>query len=178
MNDDYYVNYYPYYEGYSYQDDRIFPPGGGGGSPFPGGGGGGGFPFPGGGGGFPFPGGGGSGGGFPFPGGGGGNGGGSQFPGGGGGSVQNMSAPTGPPPSQIPPKPFQAQGAQAFFVDPDLIRPCLFRFTYVWLNNGASFWFYPILTGRNSVGGFYWNSRQFRWSYIALDTRSIDVVSC
>ncbi|PPA69966.1 hypothetical protein C4B60_15355 [Jeotgalibacillus proteolyticus] len=153
-----------------------FPlPGGSGGQP----GGPGGFPGSGGPG---FPGGGGQPGGPGFPGGGGGPGfpggggqpGGPGFPGGGG----NISAPTGPPPAQIPPKPLSAGGPQAFLVNPNVIRPCLFRFTYVWLRNGAQFWFYPIVLGRNSVGGFYWNNWSRRWTYIGLDTASIEVVSC
>ncbi|KAF1679087.1 hypothetical protein AAGG74_21855 [Bacillus mexicanus] len=100
--------------------------------------------------------------------------GGSTMPGMGGG------APQGPPPSQIPAKPPKPQGAQGavFLVEPVTIRPCLFRFTYVWLTNGRSFWFYPIVLGRRSVGGFYWNASQRRWVYFALDTNLIDVVSC
>ncbi|KIL52942.1 hypothetical protein [Jeotgalibacillus campisalis] len=197
MNEYYYMNSYPYYDQEPAYDQRILSPiswfplpgsgqGGGQGFPFPGGGqsGGQGFPFPGGGQsggqGFPFPGGNQGGGqGFPFPNGGQG---GNPFPGGGqggGSSQQSMSAPTSPPPSQIPPKPFTAQGGPSvFLVDPNVIRPCLFRFTYVWLTSGASFWFYPVVLGSNSVGGFYWNSSRFRWMYIGLDTRNIEVVSC
>ncbi|MGD7044503.1 hypothetical protein [Jeotgalibacillus proteolyticus] len=148
MNEYYYMNSYPYYDQMSVYDQRILSPINW--FPLPGGGQGGGQ-------------------GFPFPGGG-------QS---GGNTQQNASAPTTPPPSQIPPKPFTAQGGPSvFLVDPNVIRPCLFRFTYVWLTSGASFWFYPVVLGNNSVGGFYWNSRQFRWMYIGLDTRNIEVVSC
>ncbi len=93
----------------------------------------------------------------------------------GGGGIQ---APQGPPPQQIPPKPLQQAGGATFLVEPIVLRPCLFRPTYVWLRNGGSFWFFPVIIGRNSVGGFYWDSRSRRWIYYGLDTRLIDVVQC
>ncbi|HJV17925.1 MAG TPA: hypothetical protein VJ546_11225 [Bacillales bacterium] len=129
----------------------------------------GGFPIPGGGGqqgGFPFPGGGGQQGGFPFPGGGGQQGG---FPSPGGG--KQTGAPTTPPPSVIP-----QESVGAFAVDPGAIRRCLFRFTYVWLNNGRSFWLYPTFVGRNSVAGFRW--RRNRWEYYGTDLRRIRSFRC
>ncbi|TDO08451.1 hypothetical protein DFO69_3853 [Bacillus subtilis] len=107
--------------------------------------------------------------------------GGGSGPGIGGGAVPGFGgAPQGPPPSQIPAKPQKPQGTQgaAFLVEPITIRPCLFRFTYVWLTNGRSFWFFPIILGRRSVGGFYWDPSRRRWVYFALDTNLIDVVSC
>ncbi|KKB93287.1 hypothetical protein WB24_03080 [Bacillus sp. CMAA 1185] len=115
--------------------------------------------------------------------------GGGAVPGFGGGSGPGIGsgaspgfggAPQGPPPSQIPAKPPKPQGSQGavLLVEPITIRPCLFRFTYVWLTNGRSFWFYPIILGRRSVGGFYWDSSRRRWVYFALDTNHIDVVSC
>ncbi|MCY7892369.1 hypothetical protein MOB09_04895 [Bacillus vallismortis] len=100
--------------------------------------------------------------------------------GGGGAPGFGGGAPQGPPPSKKPEKPKKPQGAQAgtYLVEPVAIQPCLFRFTYVWLTNGSSFWFYPIILGRRSVGGFYWDSYRRRWIYFALDTNLIDVVSC
>ncbi|MCY8864699.1 hypothetical protein MOE08_06080 [Bacillus spizizenii] len=102
-------------------------------------------------------------------------------PGIGGGAVPGFGgAPQGPPPSKKPAKPKKPQSPQgvAYLVEPVAIQPCLFRFTYVWLTNGSSFWFYPIILGRRSVGGFYWDSSRRRWAYFALDTNLIDVVSC
>lgn len=160
-----YYNYYPYgpyqhddEEEYGYYanqfypqyDGRIFPG-------FPGGGPGGGFP----GGGFP---GGGPGG---FPGGGPGG-----FPGGPGGQ-QGGGAPTAPPPQFIP----QETQASAFAVDPGGIRRCLYRNTYVWLNNGNSFWFFPTFVGRNSVAGWRWR-RRWGWVYYGIDLRQIRSFQC
>ncbi|WP_042142211.1 hypothetical protein [Paucisalibacillus sp. EB02] len=142
-------------------DERQFNlPGFGNQGQFPGGGQTGGF-FPGGGqfpGGFP---------GFPgqspgFPGGG--------FPGQPGGGQQG--APNTPPPSFTP----QQSQFQAFAVDPGAIRGCLFRFTFIWLENGNSFWFFPTFVGRNSVAGFRW--RRNRWVYFGIDLNRIASFQC
>ncbi|ARU60131.1 hypothetical protein CBW65_02950 [Tumebacillus avium] len=174
---------------YTY-DPRFFPggaPGFPGGTPTPGGmplppgrppvlkppfGGPGGFPggpggFPGGPGGFP-----GGPGGFPggpggFPGGPGG------FPGGPGGPGH---APTTPPPNFIPQKPLTVGGPQQLAVSAPSLRPCLFRFTYVWLRNGNAFWFYPVFLDRRTVAGFRWNG--FSWAYVGLDLRRIEFFQC
>jgi len=178
-----YYNFYPYGsnqhddEEYGYYENEVYPqydarvfPGMGGGFPFPGGGPGGGFPGGGPGGGFP---GGGPGGGFP----GGGPGGG--FPGGGpgggfpGGGQQGGGAPTSPPPSFTP----QESQASAFAVDPGGIRRCLYRYTYVWLNNGNSFWYFPTFVGRNSVAGWRWR-RRWGWVYFGIDLRQIRSFQC
>ncbi|MGP7818030.1 hypothetical protein [Niallia sp. 01092] len=91
------------------------------------------------------------------------------FPGGGGGS----EAPTTPPPSYTPQL---QQSAGLFAVDPGSMRRCLYRFTYVWLNNGRSFWFYPTFVGRTSVAGYRW--RNFRWVYYGTDTNRIRSFQC
>lgn len=102
------------------------------------------------------------------------------FGGGAGPGIGGGGAPQGPPPHKKPAKPTKPQGLHgaAYLVEPVLIQPCLFRFTYVWLTNGSSFWFYPVILGRESVGGFYWDASHHRWFYYALDTKHIDVVSC
>ncbi len=132
----------------------IFPPfgpgGPGGGPPFGPGGPGGGPPF----------GPGGPGGGPPF---------GSGGPGG---------PPTSPPPSSPPPNmtSLQSGGASVFAVDPGGLAGCLYRFTFIRLNNGNSFWFYPTFIGRNSVAGYRWN--WFRWTYFGIDTNRIASFQC
>lgn len=148
-----YRNFPP--QGGQQQGGFPFPGGGGQGMPFPGGGGTGGFPFPGGGGGqgFPFPGGGQQG--LPYP----------------GGGAGQQGAPTTPPPSFVPQESVAIQA-----VDPGGIRRCLFRFTYIWLNNGRSFWFYPTFVGRTSIAGFRW--RGFRWEYYGTDLRRIRSFRC
>jgi hypothetical protein len=106
--------------------------------------------------------------GFPPPGGPPGFPGGSMpFPGGG----QQGGAPTSPPPTFVPQ---QSVSLQA--VDPGAIRGCLYRYTYVWLNTGRSFWFYPTYVGRTSVAGWRW--RNYRWVYYGTDLRRIRSFQC
>ena len=68
-----------------------------------------------------------------------------------GGGQHHGGAPSTPPPSHTP-----HESVSAFAVDPGAIRGCLYRFTFVWLNNGRSFWFYPTFVGRDSVAGYRW----------------------
>ncbi len=87
----------------------------------------------------------------------------------GGGQPQ---APTTPPPSFIP----QLQDPSIAAVDPGAIRGCLFRFTFIRLENGDSFWFFPTFVGRRSVAGFRWFG--FFWSFFGVDLRSINSFQC
>lgn len=93
------------------------------------------------------------------------------FPGGG---TQQGGPPTSPPPAFTPQ--LQQGGASAFAVDPGAIRGCLFRYTYVWLNSGQNFWFFPIFVGRNSVAGWRWANRG--WTYFGIDLRRIRSFQC
>ena len=94
------------------------------------------------------------------------------------GQQGGSGAPTTAPPSFTPQQ--SAAGARggvsAFAVDPGAIRGCLFRFTYIWLRNGRSFWFYPTFVGRTSVAGWRWNGR--RWSYYGTDLNRISSFQC
>lgn len=130
---------------------------------------------------------------FPFPGGGltpprppfgppGGGAGG--FPGGGPGGFPGggQGAPATPPPNFTPSK-AQAQslgapggGVSTYAVDAGSLRPCRFRFVYLWLRNGNAFWAYLTFVGRNSISGFRWTGR--RWVYFGIDTRRIDFFVC
>jgi len=84
-----------------------------------------------------------------------------------------MNRPGSPPPSRIP-----ARSAQQISraVDSGSIRMCMFRFTYVWLRNGAAFWLYPVFVGPRSVGGFRWGSRG--WAYTGINLNLIDFFEC
>lgn len=133
------------------------------------------FPSPGPGGGIPgIPGGPGGPGGPGFPGGfpGGGPGGFPGTPGGApGGAPGGIQPPTSPPPQFVP----QMQ-VGTFAIDPGGIRRCLFRNTYVWLNNGEQFWFFPVFVGRNSIAGFRWFG--FFWGYFGIDLNRIRSFTC
>lgn len=82
-------------------------------------------------------------------------------------------APTSPPPSFVP---AQTQQAATFAVDPGSIRGCLFRYTYVWLNNRQQFWYYPTFVGRTSVSGWRWNG--FMWVFFGISLRQIQSFTC
>ncbi|WP_243385395.1 transporter [Bacillus kexueae] len=96
-------------------------------------------------------------------------------PGQGGQPGQHGGPPSGPPPSYIPPEP---QGASLYAVDPGGIRGCLYRYTYIRLNNGRRFWYYPTYVGRTSVAGWRWRPRQYRWVYYGIDLSQIRSYSC
>lgn len=70
-----------------------------------------------------------------------------------------------PPPSYAPPKP-----------DVSYIVDCVQQYTYVWLWNGDSFWFYPISIEQSGISGYRWNG--FFWAYYGFDPRLINAVSC
>lgn len=136
------------------------------------------FPTPGPGGGVPgfpgFPGGPGVPGAPGFPGGGPGGfpgGGPGGFPGTPGGAPAGVQPPASPPPQFVP----QMQ-VSTFAIDPGGIRRCLFRNTYVWLNNGEQFWFFPVFVGRNSIAGFRWFG--FFWAYFGIDLNRIRSFTC
>ena len=83
--------------------------------------------------------------------------------------------PSGPPPSFVPQQ-SQAQGIGVFAVDPGAIRPCIFRYVYIWLNTGESFWAWLIFVGRRSAAGWRWTG--FRWIYFGVDLRNIESFVC
>ncbi|MDU6266748.1 MAG: hypothetical protein E6600_19910 [Anaerocolumna aminovalerica] len=56
------------------------------------------------------------------------------------------------------------------------IGRCLFRFTFIWLRNGNSFWFYPVFLTGNILIGFRWGRRG--WEYTILNTRRIIFFQC
>lgn len=56
------------------------------------------------------------------------------------------------------------------------LRRCLNRFTFIWLFNGNSFWFYPIEIRRNQIEGFRW--RNNRWIYDRINVRRILFFRC
>lgn len=103
--------------------------------------------------------------------------GGQGFPGGpppqGGQQGGSGGPPIGPPPA-TPPQLSAQVGTYA--VDPGAISGCMYRYTYMRLNSGEQFWFYPTFLGRNSVAGYRWVF--FRWIYFGIDTRRIASFQC
>jgi hypothetical protein len=56
------------------------------------------------------------------------------------------------------------------------IRRCMNRFTFIWLFNGNSFWFFPTFVTRNTVEGFRW--RRDRWVFDRISLRRIFTFRC
>jgi hypothetical protein len=50
------------------------------------------------------------------------------------------------------------------------------RFTFIWLENGNSFWFFPIFASRQTIEGFRW--RQNGWRYDSINIRRIAYFRC
>ncbi len=61
-------------------------------------------------------------------------------------------------------------------VNPRELRRCLNRFTFIWLINGNSFWFFPTFIGRDVVQGFRW--RRNRWEFDSIRLRRILFFRC
>ncbi|WP_219361575.1 hypothetical protein [Bacillus mycoides] len=78
--------------------------------------------------------------------------------------------PMGSPPGFSPPIPAWRVGSSG-------IRSCLFTFTYIWLNNGRSFWFFPTTVGREFVAGFRW-SRRYGWQFRTIIRNNIRSFEC
>lgn len=99
-------------------------------------------------------------------------------PGQGFGLTPGFAAPSGPPPSFIPQKPatLAPGGVSVYAVDPGAIRFCLYKFTYIWLINGRSFWVWLVFVGPTSIAGFRWTG--FGWRYFGTDIRNIDTFVC
>lgn len=77
-----------------------------------------------------------------------------------------MSLQQLPPPPAYPP----AKTSGSYMID------CVNQYTYVWLKNGDSFWFYPIRVESFGTSGFRWTGSF--WLYDGIDSRYIDTVSC
>lgn len=84
--------------------------------------------------------------------------------------------PSGAPPSFIPSQTASLQGPGALAVDPGSIRPCRFRFVYLWLDNGQQFWAWIVFVGPRSIAGWRWIG--FRWVYFGIDINRIDSFVC
>lgn len=105
-----------------------------------------------------------------------------NFPGGpgvppGGGFPGGHGAGQSGPPKSAPPSftPQQKSGSM-LKIDAGSIRPCTFRFVFIWLNNGRGFWAWLTFVGRNSVSGWRWTGR--RWVFFGIDTRRIASFTC
>lgn len=82
--------------------------------------------------------------------------------------------PPGPPPSRTPVRP---QGrAGVYRISPGSIANCMYQYVYIWLDNGNSFWFYPVYLSHSTIAGYRWNG--YTWRYTGIDLNRIDYFEC
>ncbi|MGH4117295.1 hypothetical protein [Clostridium sp.] len=88
-----------------------------------------------------------------------------------------QGGPPSGPPNYTPSLPKSQQfGATPKAVDPGAIRPCLYRFVYIWPRRGSGFWAWLTFVGPRSVAGFRFNRNT--WSYFGMDLRDINSFQC
>ncbi|MBE6022942.1 MAG: hypothetical protein E7231_06880 [Cellulosilyticum sp.] len=56
------------------------------------------------------------------------------------------------------------------------LRPCIGRFTYLWLNNGSEFWFYVESVTTRFIYG--WRLRRGRWEQGRINVNRIEAFYC
>lgn len=88
--------------------------------------------------------------------------------------------PSAPPPSLNPsknqPHVQSYSGLSTKAIESGAIRPCKYRYVYIWLRNGMSFWAWLNYVGRKSISGWRWTG--YRWVYFGMDLRRIDSFIC
>ena len=97
-------------------------------------------------------------------------------PGGGPPFGQPGGPPSGPPPSFVPSQMAAQQGIGILAINPGAIRPCRFRYVYLWLDNGQQFWAWLVFVGSRSIAGWRWLG--FRWVYFGIDLDRIESFVC
>jgi hypothetical protein len=90
----------------------------------------------------------------------------------------HQGPPSGPPPSHTP---SQQQAhihsvPETMAVDPSSIRPCLYKYVYIWPRRGRGYWAWLNHVGRRSASGYRWSGR--RWMQFGVDLRSIESFMC
>ena len=73
------------------------------------------------------------------------------------------------PPNFVPPAPAMHGGTGG-------LRFCLRRNTYIWLNNGDNFWFFPTFISRDTMFGFRWWG--FGWVFQRVNINRIHSFQC
>ncbi|MDP4090993.1 MAG: hypothetical protein Q8930_17225 [Bacillota bacterium] len=85
--------------------------------------------------------------------------------------------PPGPPPGHTPAETQAHQfGAAPFAIDQGAIRPCMFRYVYIWPRRGPGFWAWITFVGRRSIAGYRWERNN--WRYFGMDLRQIRSFQC
>ncbi|MHC6178464.1 hypothetical protein ACYUJ6_01120 [Clostridium sp. JNZ X4-2] len=91
---------------------------------------------------------------------------------------QQNKLPPGPPPSNVPSKEKSnlKSGPQPKAVDSGSLRPCVFKYVYIWPKRGNPFWAWITTVGKRSVSGYRWY--RGRWAYFGMDLNQIESFIC
>lgn len=88
-----------------------------------------------------------------------------------------QGGPSSAPPNFVPPQPKMQQfGASPMAVDPGTIRPCVYKYVYIWPRRGHGFWAWITDVRRRSISGYRWSGN--RWRYFGMDLREIRSFQC
>jgi len=100
-----------------------------------------------------------------------------QWPQGNPGSQGSHGMPSSGPPNFTPSQSKAQQlDANPLAVDPGAIRPCIYRFVYIWPRRGRGFWAWLTFVGPRSVAGFRFERNN--WRYFGMDLRNINSFQC
>lgn len=96
-------------------------------------------------------------------------------------STLSYNSPEIPPPNLVPLKDKgKAEGNTKIpgknIIAPSSLNHCLFKFTYIWLDNGLSFWSKPVAITNESVFAWVWNG--VSWNYINIYLYLINTFLC
>lgn len=61
-------------------------------------------------------------------------------------------------------------------IDSDAIKPCKYKYTYIWFKCGHEYWMWLTYVGKKSIAGFIWLG--FEWAYFGTDLDNIDSFIC
>lgn len=85
--------------------------------------------------------------------------------------AKHQERPKNPPPDYTPMMPTSTGS-----IESSAIFPCTFRYTYLWLKNGESFWSYIAYVGKRAISG--WKYKKGRWVQFGLHLRQIKNFTC
>jgi hypothetical protein len=89
--------------------------------------------------------------------------------------IQQQAPPKNPPPNYTP-KLSDAASPTLTTVEFGVVAPCIFKFTYLWLKSGDSFWSYIVYVSKTSIAG--WKYKAGQWVYFGLDLKEIKNFIC
>jgi hypothetical protein len=88
-----------------------------------------------------------------------------------------QGGPPSSPPNFTPSQPQSQQfGVTPLAIDQGAIRPCLYRFVYIWPRRGIGFWTWLTFVGPRSISGFRWTGSS--WRFFGMDLRDISSFQC